>query len=134
MTTEQERFEAKAKASLDASVSTLDKKTQDDLALIRLTALGVQKPKSWISFNVWVPVGAFAFCSLLSVLLIYSPMRIHNAPQELAIKQNTNANQAEQIAMLELLTNPEDLETAIDPDFYVWMDEVLATEGIDHAV
>ena len=133
MTTEQEKFEARAKASLDASVFALDKKTQDDLASIRTKALKVQKAKSWIRFNAWVPAGAFAFCALLTVLLLYSPVRIDDTSQQVAIK-STQGDQAEQIAMIELLTNPEDLETSIDPDFYVWMDEVLAAEGIDNAV
>lgn len=133
MTTEQEKFEAKAKASLDASVFALDKKTQDDLAAIRIKALKAQKPKSWISFNAWVPAGALAFCALLTVLLLYSPVRIDDTPQQVANK-SINGDQAEQIAMMELLTNPEDLEASIDPDFYVWMDEVLAAEGIDNAV
>lgn len=134
MTAEQEKFEARTKASLDASVFTLDKKTQDDLASIRQKALKAQQPKPWISFNALVPAGAFAFCALLTVFLLYSPNHIDDTTQQVAIKKSTKGEQAEQIAMLELLTNPEDLETTIDPDFYVWVDEVLATESIDNAV
>lgn len=134
MTTEQEKFEAKAKASLEASVFALDKKTQDDLASIRINALKVQKSRSWISVNTWVPAGAFAFCALLTVFLLYSPNNIDDTTQQATLKQSIKGDQTEQVAMLELLSNPEDLETAIDPDFYVWMDEVLATEGIDNAV
>lgn len=134
MTTEQEKFEARAKASLDASVFTLDKKTQDDLTSIRQKALKTQQAKSWISFNALVPAGAFAFCALLTVFFAYNPNHIDDKNQQLAIKKNTKGEQTEQIAMLELLANPEDLEIPIDPDFYVWMDEVLATEGIDNAV
>jgi|GEM_PF-496127 len=144
MTTEQTEFEAKVKASLDESVLTLDKETQQALTSIRQQVLEKQPQKSRLNFNTWdfnawisntwVPVGAFALCALLTVLIVYSPDNIDDLTQRMAVQQNVNHDQYEQIAMLELLTNPEDLETTSDPDFYVWMDEILATEDIDNAV
>lgn len=147
MTTEQsqlENFETKVKTSLDESVITLDKETQQALTSIRQQVLEKQRPQSRLNFNAWdfnawisntwVPVGAFALCALLTVLIVYSPDNIDDSTQRMAVQQNVNHDQYEQIAMLELLTNPEDSETTTDPDFYVWMDEVLATEDMDNAV
>ncbi len=144
MTPEQTEFEAKVKASLDESVLTLDKETQQALTSIRQQVLEKQPQKSRLNFNTWdfnawisntwVPVGTFALCALLTVLIVYSPDNIDDSTPRMAVQQNVNHDQYEQIAMLELLTNPEDSETTTDPDFYVWMDEVLATEDIDNAV
>ena len=147
MTTEQsqlETFETKVKTSLDESVITLDKETQQALTSIRQKVLEKQRPQSRLNFNAWnfnawnlnalIPVGAFALCALLTVLIVYSPDNIDDSTQRMAAQQSGNHDQYEQIAMLELFTNPEDLETTTDPDFYVWMDEVLATEDIDNAV
>lgn len=134
MTTDQEKFEAKIKASLNASVSSLDKKTQDDLASIRQSALKSQQAKPWSNFSAWVPAGAFAFCAVLTVFLLYSPNNTDDVTQQIASQQSMSGEQAEQIAMLELLTNADDLETITDSDFYTWMDEVLATEDADNAV
>jgi len=147
MTTEQsqlETFETKVKTSLDESVITLDKETQLALASIRQNVLEKQRPQSRLNFNAWnfnvwnlnalIPVGAFALCALLTVLIVYSPDNIDDSTQRMVAQQSGNHDQYEQIAMLELFTNPEDLETTSDPDFYVWMDEILATEDIDNAV
>ena len=147
MTTEHsqfETFETKVKTSLDESVITLDKETQQALTSIRQQVLEKQRPQSRFNFNAWdfnacnfnalIPVGAFALCALLTVLIVYSPDNIDDSTQRMAAQQNVNHEQYEQIAMLELLTHPEDLETATDPDFYVWMNEILATEDIDNAV
>lgn len=135
MMTNQEEFEAKIKASLDASVYGLDKKTQDDLASIRQKILKPKQPRAWININAWImPAGAFAFAILLTVFLLYSPYSIDDTSQQVATQQDIVANQTEQIAILELLSSPEDLETATDPAFYVWMDEILATESTDNAV
>jgi len=147
MTTEQsqlETFETKVKTSLDESVITLDKETQQALTSIRQKVLEKQRPQSRLNFNAWnfnawnlnalIPVGAFALCALLTVLIVYSPDNIDDSTQRMVAQQSGNHDQYEQIAMLELFTNPEDLETTSDPDFYVWMDEILATEDIDNAV
>lgn len=131
--TEQEKFEEKVKASLDESVILLDEKTQENLASIRQKVLNPAPCKPWLNFNAWVPAGAFAFCALLTVLLLYSPHPIDDTTQQIATQDNLKVNQTEQIAMLEMLSSPEDLETATDPAFYVWMDEVLATEGAENA-
>ncbi|MDO9051772.1 MAG: hypothetical protein Q8N02_04210 [Methylotenera sp.] len=134
MTSDQEKLEAKAKASLDKSVYTLDKQTRDDLASIRKKVLQYQNTKTGFSLNAWIPAGAFACCALLTVLILYSHNPADDTTQQISVQQATNNEQTEQIAMLELLTHPEDLETATDPAFYVWMDEVLEEEGAEDAV
>jgi len=149
MRIEPSKFETKVKANLDASVYALDNETQQALTSIRKKALEKQRSKSrlnfnaWISnthvsnrlvLNTWIPAGAFALCALLTVLVVYSPDSIDDSAQLIATQQSVNHNLYEQTAMLELLTHPEDLETATDPDFYVWMEEVLATEDTDNAV
>lgn len=135
MTTEQEKFITRVKASLDASVYTLDNKTQTDLTSIRKKVLHTQyENTAQRKFNAWLPAGVFAFCALLTAALLYSPVNIDDAATPIASQQAAQTEQAEQVAMLELLTNPEDLEAATDPVFYIWMDEVLATEDIGNAV
>ncbi len=134
MTTSQEKLITKAKASLDASVYALDSETQADLASIRKKALYTQQKAAQHRFSAWLPVGALAFCALLTATLLYSPLNIDDAAAPIATQQTIQTEQAEQVAMLELLNNPEDLEAVTDPAFYVWMDEVLAAEDMANAV
>lgn len=133
MTTEHQNFENRVKASLDASVDLIDKKSREDLAAIRRKALSKTQPSApWLNFNIWVPAGALAFCALFTVLLLYHPL-LDDVPHHLA-QENLKAEQSDQLAMLELLTNSEDAEIASDPGFYVWLDEVLENGGTNDAV
>lgn len=129
MTNEQESFEARAKASLDASLASLDKNTQNDLAVIRQKALNTQSTPSVFRFSVWVPASAFAFCILFTVAIIYAPHRPDEISQKIAAQQTSNTAGEEQLAMLEMLTNPEDMDIVADPNFHIWAEEILATEG-----
>jgi len=131
---ETTKLESKIKASLDASVMDLDQDTQQALASIREKSLKNQQARTWLNFNAWRPASAFALSALLAILFVYNPNNLDDALQRIATQQNISHEQPEQITMLELLTNAEDLETATDPDFYVWIDEVLATEGMNNAV
>jgi len=134
LTKETTKLESEIKASLDASVMDLDQDTQQALASIREKSLKNQHARTWLNFNAWRPASAFAFSALLAILFVYHPNNLDDALQRIATQQNISHEQPEQITMLELLTNAEDLETATDPDFYVWIDEVLATEGMNNAV
>lgn len=144
MTTEQTAFESKVKSNLDKSLLTLDAETNEALASIRLKALEHQLPKSRLSLNdfisnklvsnTWIPAGAFALCALLTTLIIVSPNHMSDSAPIISAQSNTDRAGHEQINMLDLLTQAEDIETATDPDFYVWTEEVLATEDIDNAV
>lgn len=136
MTTDKQNFEPpsfeqRAKANLDASVHLIDKKTQDDLAAIRRKSLSkLPRQTPWLSISTWVPAGALAFCAVLSVFLLYTPYKINDTTQHNIAQPSDKTVLAEQIAMFDLLANPEELESSSDPDFYVWMDEVLADESV----
>lgn len=148
MTTDHSEFEARVKSNLDESVRAIDRETQAALASMRQKALEEQDKsklniisriwrsvhKSSQNASTWLPASAFALCALFTVLWIYNPNSIDEPTHFVATQQNNPYARDEQITMLELLTTPEDMETATDPDFYVWVEEILATEDIDNAV
>ncbi len=137
-------FERKVKLSLDADMQGLDADTRQQLAAARKKALNQSAKKSWRDSwlknlwlknlwlksawltNVGLPAGSLALCSLLAVFILVSP-KPNTAPVNVAIHQTVQLN--DQVAALELLDNVDDIDTATDPDFYLWADEVLATEG-----
>ena len=131
-------FERKVKTSLDADVKGLDADTRQQLAVARRTALSQPNKQSWRDSwfkNSWftsygLPAGSLALCSLLAVFILVNP-KPNIAPANVAINPTIQLN--DQVAALELLDNVDDIDTATDPDFYLWADEVLATEGKAHA-
>jgi len=131
---EPTELESKIKTSLDASVMALDQDTQRALASIREKTLKRQPARPWLNFNIWGSASAVALSALLAILFVSPPHHLDESLPHIVSQQNLNHEQPEQITMLELLTNAEDLETATDPDFYVWIDEILATEGVNNAV
>jgi hypothetical protein len=112
---DDEQFERKVKASLNANVDALDIDTRNRLTAIRQQALN-QKPQhiKWPTLNNWLPATTLAFCSLFAVFLVFNPQNQANLPL-----------QNDQLTMFELLNNAEELDVMIDPDFYAWMDESL---------
>ena len=131
-------FERKVKTSLDADVKGLDADTRQQLAVARRTALSQPNKQSWrdswlkISWltNYGLPAGSLAICSLLAVFFLASP-KPSLVPANVVINSAIQLN--DQVAALELMDNADDIDTATDPDFYLWADEVLATEGKAHA-
>ena len=133
-------FEHKVKTSLDADVKGLDADTRQQLAVARRTALSQPNRRSWRDSwfkNLWLKgswltnVGLpAALCSLLAVFILVNP-KPNIAPANVAINPTIQLN--DQVAALELLDNVDDIDTTTDPDFYLWADEVLATEGKAHA-
>ena len=121
-------FEAKVKTSLDAQVQHLDADTRQKLAGVRRKALNQPNKPSWRDYLL--PAGSLALCSLLAVFILVNP-KPNIAPANVAIKPTIQLN--DQVAALELLDNVDDIDTATDPDFYLWADEILATEGKAHA-
>lgn len=123
-----EQFEHKVKASLDASVDALDTGTRKRLADIRNIALNRQAQNAkthtftWPTFNTWLPASALALCSLFAVFLVFSPQTKDALPQ-----------QNDQVAVFELLNNADELDAMTDPDFYAWIDESLG-ENLDKDV
>ena len=136
-------FERKVKTSFDADVKGLDADTRQQLAIARRAALSQLNKQSWRDSrfknswlksswltNVGLPAGSLALCSLLAVFILVNP-KPNIAPANVAISPTIQLN--DQVAALELLDNVDDIDTATDPDFYLWADEVLATEGKAHA-
>ena len=131
-------FERKVKTSLDADVKGLDADTRQQLAVARRTALSQPNKQSWRDSwfkSSWLtsyglPASSLALCSLLAVFILVNP-KPNIAPANVAISPAIQLN--DQVAALELLDNVDDIDTATDPDFYLWADEVLATEGKAHA-
>ena len=128
-----DEFEAKVKANLDTQAQGLDADTRQQLAVARRTALNQPNKPSWRDAwlkNYGLPAGSLALCSLLAVIILVSPKPII-APANVATNSATQLN--DQVAALELLDNVDDIDTATDPDFYLWADEILAIEGKAHA-
>ena len=124
-------FEDKVKQSLDANAQNLDAETRQLLANARRNALNQSPKTSWLSAcfkkDYWLPASIVALCSLLAVIILVNP-KPHSTPTNtVTAQQKTEA--LSQIAALELLDNVDDIDTATDPDFYLWADEVLAMEG-----
>ena len=74
-----------------------------------------------------MPAASLAFCALIAVFLVSSP-QTQNPTNVIPSMDNQN-----QVAILELLNNPDELEVLSDPDFYLWADEMLMDET-DNAV
>lgn len=128
-------FEKKVKASLNADADNLDADTRAQLAAARRKALSQPVKRSWLSIwlkkEYWLPAGSLALCSLLAVFILVNP-KPQSLPTNVAVTQQLN-DTLNQVAALELLDNTDDIDTATDPDFYLWADEVLATKGKNHA-
>jgi len=134
MSTEPTELESRIKTSLDASAMRLDQDTQRRLAAMRAKAIKQQPERTWFNFNAWGSTSALALSALLAILFVTPVKHVDDVLPQIASQQKASHEQPEQITMLELLTNAEDTETATDPDFYVWIDEVLAAEGKNNAV
>ncbi|MDX1915708.1 MAG: hypothetical protein SFU55_09005 [Methylophilus sp.] len=117
-------LEDRIKASLNQSIDTLDAETRQRLQAIRRAALN--QPSTAFKWRSWVPVASVAFCSVVAMLVI------------LPDHQQATKAPLDQTAMLELLDNPEDLDTLSDPDFYMWVEELGVQNNQDtgehHAV
>lgn len=124
-----DEFEAKVKANLDAQAQGLDVDTRQKLAAARRKALNQSAKRPWRDYLL--PAGSLAICSLLAVFILVNP-KPNIAPANVATNPTIQLN--DQVAALELLDNVDDIDTATDPDFYLWADEILATEGKAHAV
>ena len=115
-------FEQKIKATLDESLNSLDFDTRQQLADRRRLALNQPLKPKWSNISYLMPAGALAFCLMLGVFFVMNPSRSipPNSLQQLALKNN---QAAEQVALLESLTNTEELEVMSDPAFLMWAEE-----------
>ena len=134
---EKTDFQKRVQASLNANVDNLDADTRAQLATARRKAMNQPAKKSWLnSFNknYWLPAGSLALCSLLAVFILVNP-KPNNSHPNIANNQAQQQN-IDQVAALELLNDAEDSDgdEIADPDFYLWTDEILATESQLNAV
>lgn len=122
--TETKDLESRIKASLDVSVEQLDADTLKRLNAARRSALNPPTKARWLSANYWLPAASLAFCTVVGVMLLL-PMHASNPTSPM-----------DHTAMLELMENPEELDVISDPGFYLWLDEVGASdaESVGHAV
>jgi hypothetical protein len=114
-------LEDRIKAKLELSSTQLDTETLQRLQAARRLALRPNSKANWLSFKSWVPAAGLAFCTVIAILIAF--------PNH----QTINNNQPDQTAMLELLNEPEDLDTLSDPDFYIWMEEIEASKKDNYA-
>lgn len=115
-------LEERIKSALDVNSQQLDTQTLQALQVARRKALNREAKPNWLTFSAWVPAAGLAFCVVMAMLILPN----HQSQQPMA--------SVEQTAMLELLDNPEDIDTLSDPDFYMWMDVMEAESKDNHAV
>lgn len=129
------QFEDKIKASLTRSVEAIDADTRQRLADIRLQSLNTASekisPAKLLTLDFWrgnhlMPAASLVFCALIAVFLVSSP-QTQNPTNVIPSMDNQD-----QVAILELLNNPDELEVLSDPDFYLWADEILK-DGAENA-
>jgi ABC-type transport system involved in cytochrome bd biosynthesis fused ATPase/permease subunit len=117
-------LEDRIKTSLEQSARNLDVDTQNRLNALRRNALNQPTKENWLKFNGWIPATSLVFCSVIAMLILIPSHQASNNISELP----------DQTALLELLDNPEELDTISDPYFYLWVDEVNDENGAQHAV
>jgi hypothetical protein len=128
----EQKIKANLKANLNKQVQNLDAETRQLLATARRKALNQPARKSWFKNwqQFWLPTGSLALCGLIVVFILVNP-KTDNSHANIADNQ-AQQQTTDQVAALELLTEADD--EATDPDFYLWADEILATESVPHAV
>ncbi|MBU0622098.1 MAG: hypothetical protein KJ795_09640 [Gammaproteobacteria bacterium] len=127
MNHDESEFEQRVRTTLDSSVSGLDAETRSRLSAIRHEAVerGKSKPFLWLGFDFRIPATVLAVCAALAVALLMSP-----APRE---GNELIALEDAEVA-LELILGEGIQEVPGDPDFYVWVDEILLEqEEPEHA-
>ena len=132
---EKNDFEMKVRASLNADVENLDNVMRGQLAAARRKALNQPAKNSWLKKwlckDYCLPAGSLALCSLLAAFILVSP-RPDSSHENVANIQ-AQAESTDQLTAFELLTDADDGDETADPDFYLWADEILATESQPNA-
>lgn len=117
-------LENRIKQSLELSIQAIDDDTRKRLADIRRQSLQGQSSRTvqarWLTLDFWsnhywLPVTLLVLSVAFTSVWLKSTTHI------------TATSQAD-FAMLELLDNPDELETMSDPDFYLWAEETLLAE------
>jgi hypothetical protein len=115
-----QEFEQRVKASLDAGDAALDGETRRRLAAMRARAL--QRPgffARWLPMQGWVSATSFAAITVLvvSLFVLYSPQE---NPAQVA--------QLDGDLTLEVLFGDDGHDAESDPDFYLWMEAEMLFE------
>jgi len=118
-----DKFETRIKNQLDDNVERLDDATKTRLRTIRREALNQPAKVPWFFMpqlrQGWMPATALACCGIIAVMLFL--------PSETT--QNNGSMPLEQMAVLELMENPESVDVLSDPGFYMWLDEIEGDTG-----
>lgn len=122
MNHDDQRFEQRVRTALDSGVNELDAATRNRLAAMRVRA-DEQQPllRRWLSMGHWLPAAALASSVILAIVIAIRPAP---APESALL--------AEADIALDLLFDEEAQESDSDPDFYVWLDVVLAEKDSAH--
>jgi anti-sigma-K factor RskA len=117
-------FEQRVRSALDSSVDGLDTATRSRLAAMR-ARVGERQSllQRWLGAGHWLPAAALAASVTLAIAIAIRPSSAPTPEPSLL---------AEADIALELLLDDEVQESDSDPDFYVWLDVVLAEEGAVH--
>ena len=136
-------LEDRIKTSLEQSSTQLDTETLQRLQAARRSALSPAGKVTWFNIKTWfslkkqfsfknwfnlknlLPAASLAFCTVIAILIAF--------PAHQTFTNNASNSPSDQTAMLELLDDPEDLDTLGDPDFYIWMEEIEANKEDNHA-
>lgn len=111
-------LEEQIQSSLDNSLHDIDAETRQQLQTIRRDALKQPIHGNWLrGFNQWAPIAGIAICCMLVISIWMAPMQSTNELPKM-----------EQMAIVELMENPEDFDMLSDPSFYLWMDELEAQD------
>lgn len=127
MNNEESEFEQRVRTTLDDSVSGLDAETRSRLAAIRHEAFSRSAPKPflWLGVDFRIPATVLAACAVLAVVVFMNPAP-REGGEQIVLEETEMA--------LELFLGEGMQEVPDDPDFYVWMDEILqAQEEPEHA-
>ncbi|MCB1915928.1 MAG: hypothetical protein KDG52_09450 [Rhodocyclaceae bacterium] len=118
-------FVRRAGASLDRSVDALDGHTRSRLAAARRHALTAGGRRSWRWPVLIAPAAALALAVVLAVGTLLRGPEFGTEPLPTLADND--------LELLELLAVQDPDELADDPDFYLWVEEQLSTEGAVHA-
>ena len=127
MNHDEKEFEQRVRTTLDSSVSGLDAETRSRLSAIRHEAVDRRnhKPFHWLGFDFRIPATVLAACAVLAVVLLVNPAP-RGGSELIALEDAEVA--------LELFLGEGIQEVPGDPDFYVWVDEILLEqEESEHA-
>lgn len=113
-------FVQRACASLERSVDALDGRTRSQLAAVRHRALSGRQPSGWRRPTLIAPAAALVLAVVLAVGTLLSAGDPALDPLPPLAEHD--------LELLELLAVQDPDELADDPDFYLWVDETLATE------